>query len=244
MSRLEERLERAKQLRSEFHADLREQMEQCQPLFPKRTRESDSQSSEQYLLDAKEIYRDIQEQLGNIISSLDENHSEMELHQFQRNFDIMLQTALLQIAVGDDDFSHSERQFIREIAENGDVVEWINAHYPNKREALSWGKLFYLEEDELDDLICYLSHNSLELMKNVFYPTALADLETEIPYQELIMDEITDICNCFTYVDGDGCDADEKNAMRQAIDLYFRKPISVAHEELTRVLEKEHPRKA
>ena len=49
-----------------------------------------------------------------------------------KNFDIILQFSLLQIAVADNDLDPKEVVFIRDLTINGDLIEYLNSLVENK----------------------------------------------------------------------------------------------------------------
>ena len=217
MRHLEERLEARRQQLKQQREALRETLHR-----------SPEDLTQQRMDRAKALYREITEQLELVGQLLREQRQTLaDGETLKRSFDIMLQATLLRTAVGDDDFSRVERQFIREIAETGDVVDWVNQTYHGKEE-LTWGKLYYLEEAESAALMDYIADNSRELMEQVFLPLALADRLFQKSRKQAFLDRVEAICQIFTAIDGDGDNQQEAQALRRALDLYFELPIWAA----------------
>ena len=78
------------------------------------------------------------EKLGAIVRSTNYKFSD---NIAKREFDYILQCILIEVAIGDGNFSRIEAQFIEKITDRGDILVYINNRYPTETQ-ITWETLF------------------------------------------------------------------------------------------------------
>ena len=92
-----------------------------------------------------------------------------------RNFDIVLQFSLLQIAVVDNDLDSKEVVFIRDLTINGDLIEYLNSLVENK---IDWETVYNADIFELKGLLRDIEPLMESLSNDLATAFAICDLST------------------------------------------------------------------
>lgn len=117
-----------------------------------------------------------------------------------RNFDIILQFSLLQIAVTDNDLDSKEVVFIRELTINGDLIEYLNSLVENK---IDWETVYNADVFELKGLLKDVEPLMESLSNDLATAFAICDLSTIYNCVSDLKTSIMTIINGLGKMDGD-----------------------------------------
>ena len=87
-------------------------------------------------------------------------------------FDLLLQYSLLQVAVADNDFDRNELIFIRDITNQGDLVDYLNAAFG---ENFKWEDYFQSDVQNLQQLLALLNDQMIQLSREFVTLFAFCD---------------------------------------------------------------------
>lgn len=117
-----------------------------------------------------------------------------------KNFDIILQFSLLQIAVTDNDLDSKEVVFIRELTINGDLIEYLNSLVENK---IDWETVYNADVFELKGLLKDVEPLMESLSNDLATAFAICDLSTIYNCVSDLKTSIMTIINGLGKMDGD-----------------------------------------
>ena len=117
-----------------------------------------------------------------------------------KNFDIILQFSLLQIAVADNDLDPKEVVFIRDLTINGDLIEYLNSLVENK---IDWETVYNTDVIELKGLLRDIEPLIESLSNDLATAFAICDASTAHNYVSELKTSIIVIVNGLGKMDGD-----------------------------------------
>ena len=117
-----------------------------------------------------------------------------------KNFDIILQFSLLQIAVADNDLDSKEVVFIRDLTINGDLIEYLNSLVENK---IDWETVYNADVIELKGLLKDIEPLIESLSNDLATAFAICDATTAHNYVSELKTSIIVIVNGLGKMDGD-----------------------------------------
>lgn len=117
-----------------------------------------------------------------------------------KNFDIILQFSLLQIAVADYDLDSKELVFIRDLTINGDLIEYLNSLVEYK---ISWNTIYNADVIELKGLLKDIEPLMESLSNDLATAFAICDASTVHNYVSDLKTSIIVIVNGLGKMDGD-----------------------------------------
>ena len=117
-----------------------------------------------------------------------------------KNFDIILQFSLLQIAVADNDLDPKEVVFIRDLTINGDLIEYLNSLVENK---IDWETVYNADVIELKGLLKDIEPLMESLSNDLATAFAICDATTAHNYVSDLKTSIIVIVNGLGKMDGD-----------------------------------------
>ena len=117
-----------------------------------------------------------------------------------KNFDIILQFSLLQIAVADNDLDPKEVVFIRDLTINGDLIEYLNSLVENK---IDWETVYNADVIELKGLLKDIEPLMESLSNDLATAFAICDASTVHNYVSDLKTSIIVIVNGLDKMDGD-----------------------------------------
>lgn len=117
-----------------------------------------------------------------------------------KNFDIVLQFSLLQIAVADNDLDSKEVAFIRDLTINGDLIEYLNSLVENK---IDWETVYNADVFELKGLLKDIEPLMESLSNDLATAFAICDLSTIYNCVSDLKTSIMTIINGLGKMDGD-----------------------------------------
>lgn len=117
-----------------------------------------------------------------------------------KNFDIVLQFSLLQIAVVDNDLDSKEVVFIRDLTINGDLIEYLNSLVENK---IDWETVYNADVFELKGLLKDIEPLMESLSNDLATAFAICDASTVHNYVSDLKTSIMTIINGLGKMDGD-----------------------------------------
>ena len=117
-----------------------------------------------------------------------------------KNFDIILQFSLLQIAVADNDLDPKEVVFIRDLTINGDLIEYLNSLVENK---IDWETVYNANVIELKGLLKDIEPFMESLSNALATAFAICDASTVHNYVSDLKTSIIVIVNGLGKMDGD-----------------------------------------
>ena len=117
-----------------------------------------------------------------------------------KNFDIILQFSLLQIAVADNDLDPKEVVFIRDLTINGDLIEYLNSLVEYK---ISWNTIYNTDVIELKGLLRDIEPLIESLSNDLATAFAICDASTVHNYVSDLKTSIIVIVNGLGKMDGD-----------------------------------------
>ena len=117
-----------------------------------------------------------------------------------KNFDIILQFSLLQIAVADNDLDPKEVVFIRDLTINGDLIEYLNSLVENK---IDWETVYNADVIELKGLLKDIEPLMESLSNDLATAFAICDASTVHNYVSDLKTSIIVIVNGLGKMDGD-----------------------------------------
>lgn len=117
-----------------------------------------------------------------------------------KNFDIILQFSLLQIAVADNDLDSKEVLFIRDLTINGDLIEYLNSLVENK---IDWETVYNADVFELKGLLKDVEPLMESLSNDLATAFAICDLSTIYNCVSDLKTSIMTIINGLSKMDGD-----------------------------------------
>ena len=117
-----------------------------------------------------------------------------------KNFDIILQFSLLQIAVADNDLDSKEVVFIRDLTINGDLIEYLNSLVENK---IDWETVYNADVFELKGLLKDIEPLMESLSNDLATAFAICDASTVHNYVSDLKTSIMTIINGLGKMDGD-----------------------------------------
>ena len=117
-----------------------------------------------------------------------------------KNFDIILQFSLLQIAVADNDLDPKEVVFIRDLTINGDLIEYLNSLVEYK---ISWNTIYNTDVIELKGLLKDIEPLMESLSNDLATAFAICDASTVHNYVSDLKTSIIVIVNGLGKMDGD-----------------------------------------
>lgn len=117
-----------------------------------------------------------------------------------KNFDIILQFSLLQIAVADNDLDPKEVVFIRDLTINGDLIEYLNSLVENK---IDWETVYNANVIELKGLLKDIEPFMESLSNDLATAFAICDASTVHNYVSDLKTSIIVIVNGLGKMDGD-----------------------------------------
>lgn len=117
-----------------------------------------------------------------------------------KNFDIVLQFSLLQIAVADNELDSKEVVFIRDLTINGDLIEYLNSLVENK---IDWETVYNADVFELKGLLKDIEPLMESLSNDLATAFAICDLSTIYNCVSDLKTSIMAIINGLGKMDGD-----------------------------------------
>lgn len=117
-----------------------------------------------------------------------------------KNFDIILQFSLLQIAVADNELDSKELVFIRDLTINGDLIEYLNSLVENK---IDWETVYNADVFELKGLLKDVEPLMESLSNDLATAFAICDLSTIYNCVSDLKTSIMTIINGLGKMDGD-----------------------------------------
>ena len=117
-----------------------------------------------------------------------------------KNFDIVLQFSLLQIAVADYELDSKELVFIRDLTINGDLIEYLNSLVENK---IDWETVYNADVFELKGLLKDIEPFMESLSNDLATAFAICDASTVHNYVSDLKTSIFVIVNDLGKMDGD-----------------------------------------
>lgn len=117
-----------------------------------------------------------------------------------KNFDIILQFSLLQIAVADNELDSKEVVFIRDLTINGDLIEYLNSLVENK---IDWETVYNADVFELKGLLKDVEPLMESLSNDLATAFAICDLSTIYNCVSDLKTSIMTIINGLGKMDGD-----------------------------------------
>ena len=117
-----------------------------------------------------------------------------------KNFDIVLQFSLLQIAVADNVLDSKEVVFIRDLTINGDLIEYLNSLVENK---IDWEMVYNADVFELKGLLKDIEPLMESLSNDLATAFAICDLSTIYNCVSDLKTSIMTIINGLGKMDGD-----------------------------------------
>ena len=117
-----------------------------------------------------------------------------------KNFDIVLQFSLLQIAVADYDLDSKELVFIRDLTIKGDLIEYLNSLVEYK---ISWNTIYNTDVIELKGLLRDIEPLIESLSNDLATAFAICDASTVHNYVSDLKTSIIVIVNGLGKMDGD-----------------------------------------
>lgn len=117
-----------------------------------------------------------------------------------KNFDIILQFSLLQIAVADNELDSKELVFIRDLTINGDLIEYLNSLVENK---IDWETVYNADIFELKGLLKDIEPLMKNLSDDLATAFAICDVSTIYNCVSDLKTSIMAIINGLGKMDGD-----------------------------------------
>ena len=117
-----------------------------------------------------------------------------------KNFDIVLQFSLLQIAVADYDLDSKELVFIRDLTIKGDLIEYLNSLVEYK---ISWNTIYNTDVIELKGLLRDIEPLIESLSNDLATAFAICDATTAHNYVSELKTSVIVIVNGLGKMDGD-----------------------------------------
>ncbi len=117
-----------------------------------------------------------------------------------KNFDIVLQFSLLQIAVADYELDSKELIFIRDLTIKGDLIEYLNSLVEYK---ISWNTIYNTDVIELKGLLRDIEPLIESLSNDLATAFAICDASTVHNYVSDLKTSIIVIVNGLGKMDGD-----------------------------------------
>lgn len=117
-----------------------------------------------------------------------------------KNFDIILQFSLLQIAVADNELDSKEVVFIRDLTINGDLIEYLNSLVENK---IDWETVYNADVFELKGLLKDVEPLMESLSNDLATAFAICDLSAIYNCVSDLKTSIMTIINGLGKMDGD-----------------------------------------
>mgnify|MGYP007081723968 CR=1 FL=1 len=117
-----------------------------------------------------------------------------------KNFDIVLQFSLLQIALADYDLDSKEVVFIRDLTLDGDMFEYLNSFVESK---VDWQMAYNANISELKEFLKIVEPLMKSLSDDLVTAFAICDASTVHNYVSDLRAEILTIINGLGKMDGD-----------------------------------------
>ena len=141
-----------------------------------------------------------------------------------RQFDMILQAVLLNVAVQDGKFVNVEAQFIDKITDYADVLVRVNTKIKEENsswENMTWGDIEYLTEENKDKFGLIVANIVDEIAEDFTQYFAAIDVVEDRDYLEELQAYIIKISMLLSAVDGDDLDDDAaKNETYRGFAVY------------------------
>ena len=145
----------------------------------------------------------------------------------KNQFDVILQTALIKLATQDGHFSHTERQFIEQIVDNGDVLDFVNQKYGTE---LTWDGIEVSSVEEIDEfwdkLLDVIQNLMLEFFRRVFLVNEAISPE----FWKGVINAVTSICEIFAVLDDDAMV--EEDVIQKWVYAFFMLPLDTLKDKM------------
>ncbi len=145
----------------------------------------------------------------------------------KNQFDVILQTALLKLATQDGHFSHTERQFIEQIVDNGDVLDFVNQKYGTE---LTWDGIEVSSVEEIDEFWDKLLDVIQNLMNEFFRRVFLVNEAISPEFWKGVINAVTSICEIFAVLDDDAMV--EEDVIQKWVYAFFMLPLDTLKDKM------------
>lgn len=155
------------------------------------------------LTKAKEHYNQIIALLNEIGKQVQEIDSKYSIETSIKQFDLVLQTIMLNQVIADGDFDNNELDFIQDIVTAADLVEYYNviADKSYTFETLSWGGLQKFNNKSLNIVLRDINKIMEPIEDELTYLLAIIDSKTEKNEFEMFLKNIALILSCVNFID-------------------------------------------
>ena len=137
-------------------------------------------------------------------------------------FDIVVQYSLLQVALADFDFSRNELIFIRDLTEQGDIVEYWNKGARDSSERISWEDLYNADAIDLRKFLRASRSDILDMSDEIVHVFEIMDaLHTEHDYASLCEKSMFLLIHSLGMMDGEYTE-EEKNEPNVILGVFDR----------------------
>lgn len=169
-------------------------------------------NSKNFMLLAEGAYQDSINDIRKMAKLMEDIFSQRGLDydskSVLRDFDILLQYSMLQIAVADDILTKDEIQFIQNITEYGDFCTFLSAVAKYK---ITWEGLYYSDESDIKTILNDMKGIIYTLAKTFMATFAVVDSETEYNYLADLKRNVTIIILATCKADGEIEDTEFSN---------------------------------
>ncbi len=143
---------------------------------------------------ARTTYNDAQNDIIDLTRELQRNNSSISLKQNLLAFDVLLQLIMLNVAAKDGIFLKSEKDFITQLCDYGDIMQMAG---------YSWDAFLRLDSAGLKNVVSTVNTKVMDLLSAAFSPYYELDYDKILDLEA----KVSNICHCLACVDGDTRDS-------------------------------------
>lgn len=189
--------------------------------------------------EAKKHYQNIVLLLNEMGKQIQEIDNKFSLDVSIKQFDLILQTIMLNQVIADGSFGDEEKEFIEEIVSGADLLEYYNVCSSKNTtfQTLTWDVLQTFNKKALKIALDSINEITEPIEDELTYFLAIVDSKTDKDEFGLFLKEITLLLSCLNIID-DEITEDEKvatvsNLMKHFVRRYqyylmsFRKGMNV-----------------
>lgn len=170
------------------------------------------ENSKNFMLLAKGAYQDCINDLRKMAKLMDgvvsQRGIDYEPKSVLRDFDILLQYSMLQVAVADDILTKDEIQFIQNITAYGDFCTFLSAV---AKYEITWEGLYYSDESDIKSVLNDMNDIIHMLAKTFITTFAVVDSATEYNYLADLKRNVTIMILATCKADGEIEDSEFSN---------------------------------
>lgn len=176
------------------------------------------------MVKARRAYNEVNRMLNDIIDNIKENidnPQDFSGEDFLIDFDCILQYALLDCALSDDDLDFSELMYMRDLTTHGDLIDCVDDD-----EFTSWADLFDATEDEVDLWMERIFPAVKEMAQSFAHSFAFCSAITDTNYFDAFVVLLRDIFSALVMADGmvtdEELDAYSDNSIHHIFDMIIK----------------------